>query len=645
LPKELERVLKIMFRLWYAKISARQPLQVNQMNLQQVRENLAPVPHAPSSSLGSTQITQKHKEKKPFVEKLLLFGQFLTIMILFVLTSLFFKFLLTGELSDDFFTFDNLTTPWVHAMFMVIMGMAIYVSVPLGATAMLSLYSYKNLTFHSPISRKHLVIFSMLKTEIILIPVIFLSSIFLSIILWDQLSNPILFLFLSFFGFYLTIRVVYVLISILTGSSEIPKRAIIHRLRGSANLLFMIIVFFPILLFLYRTLITHSLSASWITMNESPLAQFTLMLPNSVIILISEDIWILTKTAIVLLLLGLNISLSYIQYALFSTTKEVTWKRGYVFHKKAESQKQFKDMHGRPRISSGWDPKEEKGLKALDRIPIRLFKREQNAIEVFMGVMVVFLLFFIFLTGLHPVLIIYSLLLIPFIFPIMIVMDWGIFLSGEGLKFFKLFPFSPRDTTKFLTAFIEKRSIVFAVLFAVISYIPIWFIYSVHLVDFLLITIMTITIFVGCAILFYTVTIFKIKNAASPQKGHILNFVAPIFYKPQRTSGFVFTLLEIISFIFLILALFFSLWVISIFPLTIFATENILLLFFNITLFVSFFLFIRSSYRDNMLAFLSNNRKHVRFEEKWIPFITIISSLVGLTIFFFIPYLVMIGIF
>jgi hypothetical protein len=619
-------------------------MQVKQMGMQQVRENAAPVPHGPSSSLGTTQITQKLKERNRFKEKLILYSGFIIIGLVFLIMALGFNYLLAAEIPDDMFTFDGLTTPWNHAMFMAFVGMGFYVSLPVGAMAMFSAYAYKSLTLHSPIQRKHLIIFSMIRTEVIMIPLLFFSSVFLTIMLWDNLSNPILFMFFCFFGLYFTIRAFYALISIIGGSSELPKKAAHHRLRVSLNLLFTLVIFFPLFLFLYEVMAAQSISLGWFAMNEHPLAQLTFMLPNAILILISEDIWIWTKITIVLILLGVNISLSYIQYILFSTTSEVTWKKGYVFHKHADRRKHFKDMHGKPRISPGWDLKEERGLKALDRVPIRIFIREQRAIEGIIGTLAVSLMIFIIFIGLHPVLMLYTLLVIPFLFPFMVLLNWGIFLAGEGMKFFKLFPFTPKQTTRFLTAFIDKRSLSFAVLFPILLYIPLWLLNSIHLRDLIVIGVLIITLFVGWAILFYLATIFKLKNQASPMKGHILAFYLKIFHKTKRTKGFLFDIYEGLAFGYILVSIMFAMGVIIVFPMIFLISGNIMLQFFNVTLFVSTFLFIRASHRDNMLAFLSNNQIHVRFEEKWIPFATIISSLVGIIIFFVIPFFGMIGI-
>ena len=237
-----------------------------------------------------------------------------------------------------------------------------------------------------------------------------------------------------FFGLYLIIRLVAIFFSIIRDSHALAKSRGTSLILRGAIALFFITFILPFIVFSYQGITQLSFTSNWYLLNENPLGQFTLMLPNTMMILVSEDVSVWFKLIIILLLLGINVFMTGIQYMISWTTTEVTWKHGYSFHKSAQTRKDFEAKHDKPKLSLGWDEKEEKGLKALDRVPLRIYRRNTEVIEYFVISMGVVFLILILILGLSPLLLFYMILTFPFLLLFTIMIIWAIVFQGEGFK-------------------------------------------------------------------------------------------------------------------------------------------------------------------------------------------------------------------
>jgi hypothetical protein len=608
------------------------------MGVQSARENMAPVPHAPSSSLGALQTSRKKMEKNFRRDVMLLTGKILLLVVAPLLLVSVVGVALSNEDFEDLFTLDFFLQPGVHAMVFFLLGMMMYMCMFVSINTFIQKVKYKDLVYPSPVPRKHIILFSMLITEIILVLSVFFLSIAIAIIFWGHVRQPLVFLFFLFFSIYLTVRIISIFFIIIKQSSELPKTQVQSWVLNGSIMIFMIAMFLPMLIFTYNYLSTDSFTSNWVILKEDPLAKIIMMLPNSILVAVSEDVSIWIRSLVILLLLGINIFMSAIEYVMLWTTDEVTWKHGHTFHKVAKRRKDFKAEHEKPKLSLGWDPKEAKGLKAMDRIPMRIFQRNRRSIETGFVTFTIVLMILFILVGLGPVFALYVLFLFPILICSSMIIIWSIVSKGEGLKFLRLFPNTPKEISHFLTMLIEGRCLAIAILIPFIAYLPIWLMSTILVVDLFKIGVGIICLFLALVIFSYFFMIVRIKNAASSIKGHFLALVMPTSYAPKKGSSFMYELKETLAAGLFVSSLIFMMILTMMVTLIFYISRNPLVWVFNILLVVSLYYFMRNSFRHNLLAFLSNNRIHLKTEERWLPFITLISSIVGLILYLFIPF-------
>ncbi|MEE9152129.1 MAG: hypothetical protein V3U20_09910, partial [Thermoplasmata archaeon] len=385
-------------------------------------------------------MSSKHEEKKLIHEILFLLGKILLIISYPLFMLIFFRFILLNSISSDFFDLENLLKPHVHGTLMFFLGFSLYVALIMGFQSSIRKNYFKSMTYPSPIFRKHLCLYSILITELIFVGILLLIDALIVFALWDQLQNPAGFFLSIFFALYLTLRIVYNLFSIIPRTLSIPKSGPVYGSVKGFYFIFFTVLFIPGLVFAYQAMNTGEMGAHWQALNEDYIGRLLLLIPNSAIVLMGQNVGLPAKAWLTLVLIGLHVSTTVIFYILYSNTNSVRWKEGFSFHRRAKKHKKHISSFQGVKTGRGWDIVDFEGLRTFERIPWKVLRRAQNAIFVMLAIFGGYLAFFILFVGMSSWYLLYLLLAAPLIILGTIVINLFLILSSEGLKFFRLIP-------------------------------------------------------------------------------------------------------------------------------------------------------------------------------------------------------------
>ena len=430
-----------------------------------------------------------------------------------------------------------------------------------------------------------------------------------------------------FFALYLTLRIVYNLFSIIPRTLSIPKSGAVYGSVKGFYFIFFTVLFIPGLVFVYQAMYTGEMGAHWQALNEDYIGRLLLLIPNSAIVLMGQNVGLPAKAWLTLVLTGLHVSTTVIFYILYSNTNSVRWKEGFSFHRRTKKHKKHISSFQEVKIGRGWDIVDVEGLRTFERIPWKVLRRAQNVIFVSLAIFGGYLAFFILFVGMSSWYLLYLLLAAPLIILGAIVINLLLILSSEGLKFFRLIPKRSNETTSFFLKFIETRCFVAAWFIPIIIFTPRWIQVYFAYIHIVTIMMLFLIIFTGLILLLGYITVYRIKNAVSPVKGHTgLVFVLPIYSQPRDSSRILFALKKIAAGSVFLCAICYLFIMLLIFPPILLISPDYMLILIHVVIILSILTFMHASFKDNILAYLSNNRLRLKKSVKWAPFIVLISA-------------------
>ncbi len=621
---EFKRVFRILLRLSLKKLLAKQPLGVIAQG--SVSPAAGPVPHAPTTALGTAKISSKHMSRRPVYEAIRLTGKVILFVMLILFMVIPMRFLMSLIISPEFLWLDYIRAPLAHSLWLLIIGFTLFPFSLLALAANVHVRTIRSLIYPSQIKRKHIEMYNLAITEITLFAISMIISASAVYILWGVLVNPAAFLVLFFLGIFLAMNIVINVFSLLPVVYRFGKSKIGYYGSFLFHTGLFLVLFSPMFLIMYKTYPEGELKGLFTTIIQDPIARFAFMLPDAILILISQDAPLAFKVAITLLLAGIATTSTGISYTLHKQVSSVAWKERYAFHRGSKNLDKRIKSTKKNKPPRGWDAVEVKGLDIFSRMPQKKISEQvihDRDFYIAAAILVSAFSTLVFLTQASPFLLFYLFLAVPLFILYPVLQNLNLILSKDGLKFFKLIPESPQKISSYFRRSIERHSLYASVLFVAILYFPLLVIASLEAYHIVIAVMAILHLFVFFTLIFSLFVISDLKDGASPIKGHsLVKFFLPMYSTVKRESRMWFAVkdnLAIMGAVVLMMLLVLIFLFLPYIVILLFRLDNYIPLVLHVVMILAIYLFVRTSLVDNILAYLSFNKKRLNKLTKIIP--------------------------